>query len=120
MEATDLGGSAASLQLGVRLPEVAQPEVRDDGIGLVLVQQDVLELDVAVNDFLAVEVPDPGQDLSEECPEASNIKTGHGCSTTLTWKAPRPACGRPGCRSCRRGCHQDRSPEPGSRSHQQK
>ena len=77
--ATDLGGSAASLQLGVRLPEVAQPEVRDDGLGLVLVQQDVLELDVSVNDFDAVEVPDPGQDLSEECPEASNIKIGQGC-----------------------------------------
>ena len=75
-EATNLGGSAASLQLGVRLPEVAQPEVRDDGLGVVLVQQDVLELDVSVNDFLVVEMPDPGQDLSEECPEASNIKNG--------------------------------------------
>ena len=53
-----LGRSTASLELGAWVPEVAQPEVSNDGFGVILVQQDVFELDVSVNDLLGVEVAD--------------------------------------------------------------
>ena len=53
-----LGRSTASLELGAWVPEVTQPEVSNDGFGVILVQQDVFELDVSVNDLLGVEVAD--------------------------------------------------------------
>jgi hypothetical protein len=69
-----LGRAAPGPQLGARVPEVAQAEVSDGELGLALVEQDVLELDVSVNDLLVVEVADPGYDLPEEGPGIYGIR----------------------------------------------
>ena len=63
-----LSRSTASFQSGVSVPEVAQPKVRNNSLPLGLVEQDVLQLDVAVDDALAVQVAESRQDLFEEAP----------------------------------------------------
>ena len=63
-----LSRSTPCLQLGSRIPEVAQPKVSNYHFSLLLVQEDVLQLDVPVYDAFAVDVTQALHHLFEEHP----------------------------------------------------